>query len=710
MLLGFTIILTLLCVLIITSIHQLSRQLNYLNETSKSNHTLQNLFIMQDAVSQRSLYLYRMSTTQDPFVRDDIYLQYKHQAQRYLKAFNLLDTDKKIDVDSLKLIMQKANDSHNRVINLLATENFTKVSTLLISEIPQVQNALIDEITNYVNTLREKVDASITTATSENYLATSQATLIGGIIFILCVLITIYVLYQSKKAERIIIKQRQRAEDASQYKSSFLANMSHEIRTPLTAIIGFSESLQNDNLNINNQSNALETITRNGKHLQELINNILDMSKIEAGDLVIEHIKTSPVEIAEQVKSIVNPNATKKGIQFKVSYQYPIPSFITIDPTRLKQILINLCSNAIKFTHQGEVQLSLTYNKHDHSMRFIVKDSGIGMSQQAIEKIFLPFVQAEDTTSRNFGGSGLGLAISNQLARAMNGKLTCASEQQIGSEFELSLKLESTDKFDFTTEQQANEDQQSYKNDIVVPLLSGNILLAEDSVDNQQLISMYIEQTGANVKIVSNGEQAVEEGLANNYQLILMDMQMPKMDGVTATELLRASGYTHAIVSITANALQSDKDKCINAGANDYIVKPIDLKQFYKILKQYLTKAEATNKQEQAEKINLKIKKLAASFIQALPGKLSILTNAHRDNDWETLESASHKLKGLAGSFGFPEVTENAQQINELVRQKKYSEINEAIAQLLKQCEKILIENVNSTNDYDNKTKNAYRR
>lgn len=380
-------------------------------------------------------------------------------------------------------------------------------------------------------------------------------------------------------------KSQHDSQKADYLKSQFLANMSHEIRTPLTAIIGFSESLYQNEKSKDTKS-SLERIIRNGKHLHQLINDILDLSKIEANQLTIESIKVAVPSLMFEIDSLMAEKATNKGLKFNVLFNYPLPEFIISDPTRLKQILINLCSNAIKFTDAGKVELKVFYVEENNSLHFSVQDNGIGMNDKQIDGLFTPFKQADDSTTRKYGGTGLGLYISKLLSEKLGGDITVSSREDVGSLFEVSITAGDFGKNWVYSEKDILSTPNTSK--VLIPRLSGNILLAEDNVDNQHLISFFIEKTGASVDVADNGKVAVEKALQGEYELILMDMQMPVMGGIEAIKKIREANCTTPVAMLTANAMKEDIQKSEEAGANSFLTKPINQNTFYATLLQYL--------------------------------------------------------------------------------------------------------------------------
>lgn len=380
-------------------------------------------------------------------------------------------------------------------------------------------------------------------------------------------------------------------EAATKAKSEFLANMSHEIRTPLTAILGFSEELLEDGLSESERIAAAKTIQRNGRHLLTIINDILDLSKIEAGKMEIERIECSPDQLVGDVYSLMEEHAKRKHLQFQVVPRNDIPATIVSDPTRIRQILINLVGNAVKFTSHGSVKIAYGRDKRrsEPAIFFAVTDTGIGMSAAQIDRLFVPFSQADSSTTRRFGGSGLGLSISKHLVDKLGGNISAESRLGEGSTFCVSIpagepaELTSSDATRPCTKAATQKTAPALTAETLASSpgdLSGLVILvAEDAPDNQRLIKTILERAGVKVDIAANGLDAVEMAMrkkneTKSYDLILMDIQMPVLDGHQAIVRLRENGCCVPIIALTAHAMGAEVERTLAAGCNAYLAKP----------------------------------------------------------------------------------------------------------------------------------------
>ncbi len=376
------------------------------------------------------------------------------------------------------------------------------------------------------------------------------------------------------------------AEAQSKARSQFFAAMSHEIRTPLTAIIGYSESLGLKNYSAEEKEEFSSIIYRSGQHLLQIINDILDISKIEVDKIQVEQLSVPLFDLLTEIKSYFVLNAKGKGINFTLNYRFPLPRIIRTDPTRLKQILINLCGNAIKFTEKGGVALIVDYEPGTDALVFIVKDSGIGLSVEQISHLFNAFQQAEAATTRNYGGTGLGLYLAKMLAQKLGGDISVSSQIGLGSEFNVSIKANADQQT--MTHQMPQLDYVSLAQNPQVPTLIGKVLYAEDNIENQKLIARLITETGAEVTVVNNGKEAIDAVMTESYDLILMDIRMPVLGGVEATQQVLTINNKLPVVAITANVASSDREQYKQAGFVDFIEKPVQRDQLYRVLMNYL--------------------------------------------------------------------------------------------------------------------------
>ena len=382
-----------------------------------------------------------------------------------------------------------------------------------------------------------------------------------------------------KVAERTIELEaaRNEAQRANNSKSDFLANMSHEIRTPMTAILGYADLLLDDEMQLGDEPRRLlEIVRRNGGHLLDVLNDILDLSKIEAGRLEVEEIPASLVHVVSEIASLMRIRADEKGIALEVAFDTPIPSEIYSDPTRLRQAVANLLANAIKFTERGHVRIRARFDPAAEMARLDVEDTGIGIAPEKRAGLFRAFEQADSSITRRFGGTGLGLAITKRIAILLGGDCTVESEPGRGSTFRFTLSARPTpDARMLYVTGEAELARETRRSSATEPI-HARILLAEDGPDNQRLISMMLRKAGAEVAVAENGQHALDRARLERFDLILMDMAMPVMDGYTAARTLRELGIDVPIVALTAHALAGEREKCLAAGCNAYLTKPID--------------------------------------------------------------------------------------------------------------------------------------
>jgi PAS domain S-box-containing protein len=399
-----------------------------------------------------------------------------------------------------------------------------------------------------------------------------------------------------KQLQRQTAAARETADAANLAKSEFLANMSHEIRTPLTAILGSAERLGRVGCDVMDREEFTGIILRNARNLLDLVNDILDLSKIEAGKTDVEARGCEPAVVIAEVMATLRGRAVEKGLTFESRFTTAMPPRIQTDPTKLRQILVNLIGNAIKFTDQGSVLVEAGFERREKTgvLRIGVKDTGIGIPPTKLDKLFQAFSQADDSITRRFGGTGLGLVISRRLALLLGGDIEVESEAGIGSLFTLWVPGGEMATAEWTSLRAGN--QMSETGDLIAAeeiQFFGRILLAEDGRDNQRLISALLRDAGAEVVLASNGKIAVNLATRQSFDLILMDIQMPEMDGRSATRELRRLGIFTPIIALTAHAMAEDKQKCLECGCNDYLSKPIDHATFLRVVAAYLKPARS---------------------------------------------------------------------------------------------------------------------
>lgn len=419
-----------------------------------------------------------------------------------------------------------------------------------------------------------------------------------------------------KQASNELQRAKEEADAANVLKSEFLANMSHEIRTPMTAILGFAELLNNEKLSEQARLDFAGRIRSNGDHLLRLIDDILDLSKFESGRVPTEQISFALAEVVSEALRTVRPLAAKKGLEIGFEIEGEIPRVVNSDPHRLRQIILNLVGNSIKFTTEGSVRVCAHYS--NGSLVLDVHDTGIGMTEEQSENLFHAFQQADSSVTRKFGGTGLGLALSRRIAQALGGDLILSrSKPNEGSTFSLSLKLQpnpthgwvkTSDLTELTTASEEQKDtfvkakvaQEKTKSEKSKTLTDVSILLVEDSTDNEALMRLYLEPTGALITSAHNGLEAIERASQKDFDVVLMDVQMPGLDGLEATRRLRAQGYNRPIVALTAHALPEEIEKSLAAGMDSHVTKPISRKDLISAIERALETSDDLLKQTPA--------------------------------------------------------------------------------------------------------------
>jgi signal transduction histidine kinase/AmiR/NasT family two-component response regulator len=415
-----------------------------------------------------------------------------------------------------------------------------------------------------------------------------------------------------KRAEADLLVAKDAAEASNRAKSEFLANMSHEIRTPLTGILGFTDVLLagGDDGEIAKRIEYLTTIQASGKHLLTVINDILDLSKIESGRVEFEHEACKPDSLVEEVLRVLQVKADEKQLALSARWETQIPKLVFTDAPRVRQALINLIGNSIKFTAKGSVEVvgRLTQFEGRPQLEFDVIDTGIGIMEEQLSKIFDPFVQADSSVTRKFGGTGLGLAITRKIARGLGGDLTAVSEIGDGSTFTLRFDCGDISGIPLVSPESATKKTAVEVARPAAAKVSSEIkvLLVEDGDTNRKLIKLLLERAGARVTTAEDGAVGVDVAMRENFDVILMDMQMPVLDGYSASRRLRDSGSTVPIIALTAHTMTGDREKCLQAGCTDYLTKPINAEQMFASIERALqAQAELETVTEEDDRVRM---------------------------------------------------------------------------------------------------------
>ncbi|MCC6906864.1 MAG: response regulator [Phycisphaerales bacterium] len=547
-----------------------------------------------------------------------------------------------------------------------------------------------------------KVAAFQSTASIQESIASLLSTI--GVLFLLCGscmagfgwALTRTLVRYSKSLERSdhnLRLAKTAAEQANRTKSEFLANMSHEIRTPMMAITGYADLLNDSSQKVVARQEAVGIIRRNASHLLTIINDILDLSKIEAGELAIEQVSCSPCRVLYDVVSLMRVRAVEKGLALKTRTDGSIPEFIQADPTRLRQILINLVGNAIKFTDSGWVKITSRLIQSEDGGKPMLKidviDSGVGMSASQLGRIFKPFAQADSSTTRRYGGTGLGLTISQRLAHMLGGRIEVDSTPDRGSTFSLYIatgSLEGVRMIEDCSEVLA--EREPGPDDSIPVRLSGHILLVEDGADNRALLALYLRLAGADVIEAENGQVACEIVEAARerqeaFDAIVIDMQMPVLDGYGAMQRLRSQGVDTPAIALTAHAMPEDRRKCIDAGCTDYLSKPVSRALLLQTLAKYMKGAEparsagvepAAAAGEQALTSTLSddaVKPYLEAFIASLASRAAEIERVLAEEDLDALADHIHQLKGSGGLFGLMPLSRQAEVAEEHLQRRQ---------------------------------------
>ncbi len=481
----------------------------------------------------------------------------------------------------------------------------------------------------------------------------------------------------STRRERSLRKAYRAAEEAGKAKEEFLAAMSHELRTPLTTIIGNSEMLAEQESD-HDRLEMIDTIEAAGRRQLALVNDILDMSKIQSGKFTIHEAPYNLSVLLKELKHMLAINARDAGLDLVVEQKSDEPYLLQGDGQRIGQILINLIGNAIKFTEEGSVKL-VVWHERKH-LFFQVRDTGIGMTPETIDRLFGRFEQADGSISRRFGGSGLGLFISENLALLMGGSIDVSSQQGVGSIFQLILPYK-------PTRVAASQDREGKEGRVLHEVLNGHVLIAEDTPELQLLERRMLEGLGLEVTTANNGEEAYELTIHSGpFDLILMDMQMPILDGIGATKLIRERGIKTPVIALTANVMQKHRDAFVEAGCDGFLGKPFEKYEMIQVLKKHLPQKPAAPSSA-LDEVNDEIMGL---FIESITRHKEGLTAAFKAKDWDQVYDIAHVLKGSGRPFGYSEMSNIGAATCKAVERQDYELVTRLVERLMGEMNKVV--------------------
>ncbi len=709
----------------------------YINQLSENNKKLyasykisESMKLFRNNIDTLGIYQRGYSITGDAKILGE-YIQKQTQITseldtlgQYLNGNKESSLFTKLKDLTYKKLMEGKDLSHKvNIPGLNESATGSKEGSEIVSDI----NKVLVEINNNLSL------ASVSLIKKSNkLLQVSQRWSYGEIVVgILAFLAMIIILFRDinvrNRLEIELRTAKHKADENAMLKEQFMANMSHEIRTPMNSILGFSGLMQKTKLD-EAQTEYLAAIKSSGTNLLSLINDILDFSKIEAGMVRLEKIPFSIADSVSSLKLMFTEKAKEANIDFEIVIDDRIPKSVYGDPTRLTQILVNLTNNAIKFTNNGKVTVKCelkSIERNEAKIIFRITDTGIGIPSEKIAEVFERFNQGNSETTRKFGGTGLGLSIVKNLIEIQHGEITLKSKEGQGSEFTVIMNYPVSN--EIVTEKKENNVIETFgtQNNKI------SILLVEDNLMNQKLASEILKGFGLKIDIAENGAVAIEKLKQNSYHLILMDMQMPKMDGYSASKIIRNElGLTIPIIAMTAHIMPGEKEKCLQYGMNDYISKPFTELELYNLISKYVmnisitegSKDKETKPQklfgendvivnmgelyEMAKGSNEFIIEMIELFLEQTPVDISAIETAIKNNDHELVKSIAHRMKTSVGFMGLRPLLKplaNMETLSETkaamnLIDKDFVQIKSVCEKAIKELEIVLAKHVNSKN------------
>ncbi|MEK6748367.1 MAG: response regulator [Pseudomonadota bacterium] len=654
---------------------------------------------MKSVARERTIILQRMMMIDDPFENDQLNLRFAYNGAKFSELRSLL-LNKDLSDEEKYLLAQQGNVStiavplQNDIVDLISAGRHAQaIRAQLESAVP-----LQDEVLKYLSALLLYQTNLAKASIAQTRLVYKQGLTAMIVMTIVAFFVTFILAYFLRKITRERSDYLTQLAAANRAKSSFLAKMSHEIRTPLTAIIGFAEASLDSGQTMDERIKALKIIKKSGLHLLQIINDILDISKIEAEKLAIKKIECSLFEILTDIEALARIQSEHKGLSFNINYQYPLPKLIMTDPLRAKQIIINLTNNAIKFTSKGHVTINVAYTQNNNKLTIEVEDTGIGLSAEEATHLFKDFEQADAEINRKFGGTGLGLALSRKLAQMLDGDVNFDSQKGVGSKFRLVLDncAATMDFVDTNTMQQALSATRQPGKIATATRFKGRVLLVEDTPELRNLLVFMLRRVGIDAVVAENGQIALDKVTAETFDLILMDIQMPIVDGITAFKEIRGRNIVTPIIALTANAMKDDQERYKVIGFNGFLPKPVNRDEMNRLLAEFLATDAIPTPQtlsplapDTANK-DPEFIKLINTFVARIPEFRTEFAAGLANESWTEVLKIAHKIRGSGAATAYPKLTELCSSVIFQFKNDNLAEVRRLVIEIYTLLERII--------------------